>query len=55
MIALGGPKLKLRLRIVPPEEARVSMIALGGPKLKLEVKGLREHFLPCFNDSTGWA
>ena len=35
MIALGGPKLKLRIRGVPLGTDSVSMIALGGPKLKL--------------------
>ena len=38
MIALGGPKLKLRLRLRVTWLSIVSMIALGGPKLKLTEK-----------------
>ena len=34
MIALGGPKLKLKVLPLGLVEPKVSMIALGGPKLK---------------------
>ena len=40
MIALGGPKLKLRPGADNPPRIPVSMIALGGPKLKLRLDTL---------------
>ena len=42
MIALGGPKLKLKGEVHANRPPAVSMIALGGPKLK----PINRHPLP---------
>ena len=55
MIALGGPKLKHKLRELRTALNDVSMIALGGPKLKPDKTKVYNAAQDSFNDSTGWA
>ena len=55
MIALGGPKLKLKGFMRFSLRKLVSMIALGGPKLKPVSSSPSAARAFGFNDSTGWA